>query len=269
MSAMAAKRKKKKITASLEGGSALGERKRLLVAHPVGDTDGWQLLPAPAKRGWMDDTVDSFAYRCLPLGIANQAGWILTCPVCFEATWNGRESPSGSILFVFDGPTQRYERQIQSHFGSGIITFAVPYLFRTEPGIGLLVRGLPNSAKHGCVPLEGFVETDWSSSTFTMNWKVQQPNMPVSLVRGEPICFIQPFDIALIERTKPVIRPLESNPALTHAYSVWRDSRERFNASPDRGTAWQKHYYLGHDVLGGPAKGHKKTLDIRTFESDA
>ena len=40
---------------------------------------GWQPLirPAPARRDWMDATPESFAYRCLPLDIANAHGWEL------------------------------------------------------------------------------------------------------------------------------------------------------------------------------------------------
>jgi hypothetical protein len=34
-----------------------------------------------------------------------------------------------------------------SHFGSGILTWNVPYLFRTPPGYNLLVRGPANWPK--------------------------------------------------------------------------------------------------------------------------
>ena len=41
---------------------------------------------APSKREWMDKTPDSFAYRCLPLSIANAHGWdqLIVCgDLCF------------------------------------------------------------------------------------------------------------------------------------------------------------------------------------------
>lgn len=41
--------------------------------HPA----GLPLTPAPIDRDWMDATPDRFAYRCLPLVIANQAGWVI------------------------------------------------------------------------------------------------------------------------------------------------------------------------------------------------
>ena len=45
---------------------------------------------ADRKREWMDDTQDRFAYRCLPLSIANQTGWEILSPAGFTARWNGK-----------------------------------------------------------------------------------------------------------------------------------------------------------------------------------
>src|ERR1700727_1164499 len=52
---------------------------------------GWAPLirPAPASRRWMDDTPESFAYRCLPLNIANAHGWEILSPCAFDAIWTG------------------------------------------------------------------------------------------------------------------------------------------------------------------------------------
>ena len=53
--------------------------------------DGWKpfIRPAPPTRDWMDATSDSFAYRCLPLNIANAHGWELLSPIGFSAKWSG------------------------------------------------------------------------------------------------------------------------------------------------------------------------------------
>jgi hypothetical protein len=39
------------------------------------------------ERGWMDATGDSFAYRCLPLAVANAHGWEILCVRGFIARW--------------------------------------------------------------------------------------------------------------------------------------------------------------------------------------
>ena len=52
---------------------------------------GWEPLirRAPATRDWMDASPEAFAYRCLPLNIANAHGWEILTPFAFEAMWNG------------------------------------------------------------------------------------------------------------------------------------------------------------------------------------
>ncbi|HEY5337327.1 MAG TPA: DUF6065 family protein, partial [Rhizomicrobium sp.] len=47
------------------------------------------IRPAAPDRAWMDNTVQRYAYRCLPLNIANSHGWEILCPDGFNAIWNG------------------------------------------------------------------------------------------------------------------------------------------------------------------------------------
>ena len=115
----------------------------------------------------MSRTRDSFAYRCLPLNIANAHGWELLCPAAFEAVWNGKTGIRG-VVVTSQAPED--QRPI-SHFGHGILTFHVETLFRTEPGINLWVTGPVNRPKDGIYALTGVVETDWLPFTFTMNWR--------------------------------------------------------------------------------------------------
>ncbi len=35
----------------------------------------------------MDDTPGGWAYRCLPMIVANQNGWVLLNPVAFDVAW--------------------------------------------------------------------------------------------------------------------------------------------------------------------------------------
>ena len=57
------------------------------------DGSGWDWCWADWQRDWMDATPGRFAYRCLPLTIANQTGlWIMN-PVGFTANWRGPTAP--------------------------------------------------------------------------------------------------------------------------------------------------------------------------------
>jgi hypothetical protein len=113
-----------------------------------------RIRPAPVERKWMDDSDRRFAYRCLPLNIANAHGWELLCTTAFSAIWDGRKS----IDSVHVSAAPRATAPAISHFGSGILTFHVPCLFRTEPGIDLRRR---LRAQDGG-SLVGIIETDWS-----------------------------------------------------------------------------------------------------------
>jgi len=210
-----------------------------LTIYLLKDDRGWVIEPASIDRDWMESH-QKFAYRCLPLTIANQAGWVIRCPVSFVATWNGGIG-TNAIYLDYDEPVRYFQEAIHSHFGNGIITFNLPYLFRCScPGLGLLVRGLPNYQKYNCTPLEGFVETDWLPFTFTMNWRFDRPNIPVQFSQGDPICFVQPLNLSKVEAANPIARKIEENPELKDSYEVWKKSRTAFNADPTRDiTEWQ------------------------------
>src|ERR1700761_1713724 len=92
---------------------------------------GWAPLirPAPATRAWMDDTPESFAYRCLPLNIANAHGWEVLSPCGFEAIWNGA-GDTGAVTIKLD-PGVDPNRVPVSLFGQGVITWHIEGLFRT------------------------------------------------------------------------------------------------------------------------------------------
>ena len=139
-----------------------------LIAYPISPLS-MLLTAALAERAWMDATPSHFAKRCLPMLIANRAGWLLVSMHSFAVTWNGQSDAAGLIVKHLEGAPPY---AAHSQFGSGILTFIIPFLFRTPPGVNLLVRGPANVIKDGIAPLEGIVETDWAEATFTMNWKM-------------------------------------------------------------------------------------------------
>lgn len=106
-----------------------------------------RLVPAPPARRWMDETSYRFANRCLPLRMANQAGWFVLNdhPLC--ATWDGgdgRGSVSVESLEEMPPGGPATPLLAYSHFGHGILTFEIPFLFRTPPGYNVLARGPAN-----------------------------------------------------------------------------------------------------------------------------
>jgi uncharacterized protein DUF6065 len=149
-----------------------------LIAHVI-DGHHVDIRPAPVERDWMEATSQRFAYRCLPLNIANAYGWEVLCNASFLAMWTGG---SGIDAIVIE-PEPGTIAPAVSHFGHGILTFHLPCLFRTEPGAELMVQGPINRPKDGIAALSGIIETDWSPYSFTMNWIFTRPDTPVPASR--------------------------------------------------------------------------------------
>ena len=59
-----------------------------LIAYQLQDTNGgFALIPAPAARAWIPQTFNG--YRCLPLLMANQSGWLVLNPAPIRVIWDG------------------------------------------------------------------------------------------------------------------------------------------------------------------------------------
>jgi hypothetical protein len=211
-----------------------------------------KIVPASLNRDWMDASPARFAYRCLPLMIANSYGWDILSPCTFEAEWSGQPELEAIQLRFLDEP-HRFKRWVASHFGSGILTFSLGYLFRTPPGWNLFCTGSLNRPKHGIAPLTGVVETDWSPFTFTMNWKMTAPGI-VTFEKDEPICTIFPVQQNVLEQVRPEIRLIDTDPKLQAECETWSKSRADFqtklnNNDPETvRQAWQKHYFRGENM---------------------
>jgi Family of unknown function (DUF6065) len=242
-----------------------------LVAFPLRGSQA-TLVPAAHERAWMSDEMERRPYRCLPLSIANSSGWMLLNEQPFAATWNGGRSV-GSTKLVFAGRRDG-GYHATTVFGHGIVTWLVPFLFRTPPGYNLLVRGPANMPKDGASPLEGIVETDWAVATFTMNWQLTRANTPVVFGKDEPVCMIVPQRRGELARFRPQMRSLEDEPRLDVNHGVWqtsrsmfvRDLRRRRCLPAETGPTWQRHYFQGVTPVGDRSPEHETKVRLCPFE---
>lgn len=232
-----------------------------LIAYRTGGIP-LEIVPAPATRTWMEERPGT--NRCLPLRAANQWGWVLLNPVAFVAEWNGGSNP-GDVRLTSHG--QADPPPVSSHFDDGIITWTIPYLFRTSPGWWLLVKGPGNQPKDGATSLEGLVETDWAVATFTHNWKLTRPNLSVHFRAREPFCCIVPQLSDSLSSFETSIHGMREDQALLEDFLAWRDSRATFMADADRGRRWQKHYFAGRLPHGrsAPPGAHRTTIRLSRF----
>jgi LPS sulfotransferase NodH len=239
-----------------------------LIAYDLNPHMGVRIVTGSPRRAWMDASANRFAYRCLPLVIANQYGWLVLCPYRIKAVWSGE--PTIEAVSIEHSANNRV-RFASSHFGGGILTFSMNHIFRTPPGVNLHVRGPANLPKDGIYPLEGIVETDWSEATFTMNWKMTRPNQPVTFEKDEPFAMLTPVARGVLERFRPEIRGISDDPALESGYQQWAASRFDFNRqlkvkdSPAQRKGWQRHYIRGEAVSQRRAREHQTNVPLSNF----
>jgi hypothetical protein len=243
----------------------------ILTAYRIHKYPSLPIVPATSQRRWMDRTNDRFAYRCLPLLIANQHGWFILNVHKIRCIWDGGPSEYALKVTCEEGPKEVPCPAI-SHFGHGVLTWNLNYLFRTSPGYNLWARGPSNMFKPGIAPLEGIIETDWSVSTFTMNWKMTAVHMEVEFLPGEPICMLVPVRRGDVEKFTPTVLDLDTDEKLKLAYEQWSASRNKFIAdlavpkSEARGEKWQKDYVQGVGPQGVVApKEHQTKLNVKEF----
>lgn len=229
------------------------------------------LVPAPPDRKWMNEPYVA-AERCLPIVVANQGGWFLLSAHNFHVHWNMSRGHVNAMTIDYEvgqyPNPQPYPAE--SNFGGGILTFRPPYLFKTSPGYNLLVRGPANLPIEGATPLEGLVETDWTASTFTVNWQLTAPDVYVS--RGDPIAMLVPHKRDDLEEFETRFCDLKDNPELEAEYLAYRDGRSQWkqDANKEGTTAnergWQRHYYQGQTVLGVKSPEHRTRRNLQSFE---
>lgn len=244
-----------------------------LICYPLTEAAP-ALRAAPSKRKWMDDTPESFAYRCLPLTIANSHGWEVLNPLAFTARWGGHPAKEDiKVEFDLGPPAVTPPARAMSHFGSGVLTFELPFMFKTPPGWNLWVQGPVNRPKDAIAPLTGVIETDWSPYTFTMNWLFTRPGVDVRFEVDEPIAHIFPVRRQTMERIEPELRSLEEDADRHAQHAAWRDSRSNFLGALGEkqdwavDEKWQKTYYRGARPDGKQGvKDHQIKLRLNEFK---
>ncbi len=233
-----------------------------------------EITPAAVSRTWMQGMVDArngWPTRCLPMLIANQSGWELRNPSGFTATWMGAEYGMDVLIT----PDKRDAGQLLpiSHFGNGILTWNLPLLFRTPPGYNLLARGPANYPKDGVCALEGLVETDWASASFSMSWKLTRKLMPVRFEVDEPICLIVPQRRGELEEFAPELRRIEFDEELQHKHEFFLRSRDASKQAEQvarvaagEPVEWQGDYVRGRHTDGEPGPpDHQTRRQLRSF----
>jgi hypothetical protein len=167
-----------------------------LTAYKIADVTELPIIPAPQRR---EHGIPGLGC-CLPLTIANGGGWWLTNPSAVRVS---RLELYNYNVVVHDKEAD----QVASHFGFGVLSVMIPYVFSTPPGWELLIRGPSNYFYDYMHPFEGIVEADWHKASATMNWMLNK-GADFVIPEGAPLAQIVPTQVATLEEFQPVVEDM-------------------------------------------------------------
>ena len=210
------------------------------------------------KREWFDTNF----YRCLPLTIANTYGFIIKSEFDFSFIWNGENGPD-AISFEFDGNGSDLNKlypKIETHFGHGIITINPPFVLRTPPGVNLMTINPPNYIIPNVTVMSGVVEADNIRRHFTINLKIQIPNIKVHIPAGTPLAAIIPIPRYYADEFKlKYAEDIFDEQTINEEIQADIDTDiYRKEIEPTLPNSVGKQYMLGIDVYGNKFPDHQK-----------
>lgn len=150
------------------------------------------IFPLEKDRYWFT----KHFYKCLPLALGNIQGFGFSCPFGFDVIWNGGESTEDLQIFFHENYSNFLDKNsvfVASEFGHGIITIHFPFILKTPKEVNLMTIAPPNFPIPGLSPMTGVVETDNLRFTFTLNIKVDLPNVLIKIHENTPLMGIIPI----------------------------------------------------------------------------
>ena len=224
---------------------------------PYGCETEYVSLKDRKKRNWFSD----HAYMCLPLVIGNQYGFIVRSMHSFEAYWDGGESLESTKIHFTEKDTAATQ-QINSHFGSGILTIQNSFTLRTPENVNLMTINPPNSFIDGLGHMMGVIETDNLRRDFTFNLKFTRSNHLVTVNRGDWIgCFI-PIPRYFVDSFEMVnAKDYLTQEQIDEETKCMRDfGKERSGPDKSKPHAAGRRYFNGEDVYGNKFPDHQKRV---------
>jgi hypothetical protein len=217
-------------------------------------------LNSDHKRNWFT----SHFYKCLPLSIGNMQGFIFSLPYTISVLWNGGSQPQDVVIKFNEDfkPYEGYDFIVpESEFGNGIFTIHFPVTLKTPPGINLITIAPPNYPLGGLSPMTGVVESDNIRFSFTLNIKIDFPNVEIIIPSNTPIVGLLPIPRYFCDSFK-----------LVNAYDIFDKTvieeesivvekqgklREYNNSNLNGFYVPDGLYYSGQDVDGNKFKDHQ------------
>jgi len=235
-------------------GKEIPENTLLLIPYLTGEEEKQrclellQPLVGEKKRDWMSGSM----FRCLPMLISNQYGFVIRAENDFSVLWNGGNTPDD--VEVFHDQQWNDVQEYKSHFGWATVTIEHRWLLRTPLGVNLMTVQPPNWFKRGVHHMTGVIETDNLRRNFIFNLKITEPDLLIHFKKGEPIAsfilipryFVDSFSLHFADE---FYTPDEIATELSSG-----DEHERLRSIPG---SPENHYRRGVDAFENPFSDHQ------------
>lgn len=211
------------------------------------------------KRDWFSKDF----YKCLPLTIGNAQGFVVSVPFEFDVFWNGGVQ-TDDVSFMFYEDEKKFSGKshigIESHFGHGIVTIHLPIMFKTPPQVNLMTTSPPNFPTPGFSPMTGVVESDNLRYTFTLNLKIDLPNVWIKVRPDTPLIGIIPIPRYFCDQFTLVsaYEIFEKN-EVDEEIEVYEENSkvDVFLRNGNYKKWWDGCYFDGTDIRGNKFKDHQ------------
>lgn len=154
-------------------------------------TEGFaDIFPLSIKRDWMDDTWNSHAYHCFPVGLGNQLGWGISFPEDIVFIWDGISDTSSEHVKILKG-----EKYAFTSRANATISFRTGLHFKTNKDISIFQMPVPNLPRDGVYPFSTLMSTSFFEGELPCAWMITRPNVEITIKANTPIIAIIPLNL--------------------------------------------------------------------------
>ena len=214
------------------------------------------------KRDWFD----KHFYKCLPLSIGNMQGFVFSLPYTINVFWNGNNGKEDIQISFFEDFEPYQNKNFvypKSEFGFGVLTIHFPLILKTPPGINLMTIAPPNFPTPGLSPMTGVVESDNLRFTFTLNIKIDLPNVNILITKDSPLVGLLPIpryfcDSFELKNAYDIFDKniVQEELEVVEKHSVMREENNKKIKKSEKYYA-DRLYYLGKDINNNTFKDHQ------------
>lgn len=218
--------------------------------------------PLRNKRDWMDETLNSHAYRCMPLSLANSYGWGISFPedisfIMIEKNHSGEKTE----IKILKG-----ERFAHAERRNSLVTFRTGLMFKTGLNSTLFTYPVPNQFIDGVESLSAFLNTELFKGEHQPSLRVNQLNKEITIKAGTPIFAIMPIDLEKINNS--TFNILNGNILPEHERQH-DPEQSRISVEMNKQGKWTNFYKNAVNHLGQPVSPHQvKRINLFVREKD-